>query len=261
MYDWPEVRDATDAWWRGLARAFRAEGIVGVPDALSRTASPPELWGRADLLLSQTCGYPLTHAWRGKLTLVAAPAYGAPGCSGADYCSFVLVRETSEFQQLEDLKGARAAYNGEDSQSGYSALRAEIAPLAVEGRFFSASLEAGAHANSMQAVIDGEADVCAIDAVLWEFTRRHRPQIATQLRGIATSPSAPGLPYVTAKGASADHVKRLRAGLRAAMADAVLADVRAALLIDGMVELGVADYERILQIEEDAFACGYRGLN
>jgi hypothetical protein len=26
MYDWPEIREATDAWWAGLARAFRREG-------------------------------------------------------------------------------------------------------------------------------------------------------------------------------------------------------------------------------------------
>ena len=27
MYDLPELREATDAWWRGLARAFAAEGL------------------------------------------------------------------------------------------------------------------------------------------------------------------------------------------------------------------------------------------
>ena len=31
MYDLPELRAATDAWWRGLAQAFRREGIADLP--------------------------------------------------------------------------------------------------------------------------------------------------------------------------------------------------------------------------------------
>ena len=34
MYDWPEVRDATDAWWHGLARHI---GVAGELCPGSRT--------------------------------------------------------------------------------------------------------------------------------------------------------------------------------------------------------------------------------
>src|SRR5215216_8142633 len=70
MYDLPEIEQATNTWWRGLAKAFRREGIADVPDNLWRCASFREVWTRDDLLLSQTCGYPLMHELRGKVTLV-----------------------------------------------------------------------------------------------------------------------------------------------------------------------------------------------
>ena len=36
MYDPPELHATVDAWWNGLARAFRAEGVAAVPDGLDR---------------------------------------------------------------------------------------------------------------------------------------------------------------------------------------------------------------------------------
>ena len=36
MYDLPGLDAATDAWWAGLAAAFRAEGLREVPDNLTR---------------------------------------------------------------------------------------------------------------------------------------------------------------------------------------------------------------------------------
>jgi ABC-type phosphate/phosphonate transport system substrate-binding protein len=260
MYDWPEVRDATAAWWAGLARALRAEGLTGVPGELISAAEPAALWGRDDLLLSQTCGYPLTHAWSGRLQVVATPAYAAEGCEATDYCSFVLVHRDSAFAAPADLAGGRAAFNAPDSQSGYSALRAVFADHARDGRFFSQFVETGGHANSMAAVADGRADVCAVDAIVWALARRHRAPLARRLRAIARSPSAPGLPYVTAPGTSAEGLGRLRAGLRAALADPSLAAARAELLIDDMIVLDLAAYDRVLEIEAYAVAKGYGEL-
>ena len=31
MYDLPELQAATDAWWDGLAQAFRREGLSNIP--------------------------------------------------------------------------------------------------------------------------------------------------------------------------------------------------------------------------------------
>ena len=257
MYDWPEIRAATDAWWRGLAEALRAEGLENVPDTLLRDVDMQELWAAPDLLISQTCGYPLTHSWSGRLMPVAVPHYNVEGCDGADYCSFIVVRRDAAAQDLEALRGCTAAYNSEDSQSGYSALRAVFAPLAQSGNFFGATVRSGGHLNSLQMVASGEADVCAVDAVVWTLARRYRAELCAGLRALARSPSAPGLPYVTSPGVSGDDLQRIRAGLRAAFDAPALSDVRADLFLCGLSEVSTDKYERILQMERDSAALGY----
>src|SRR3546814_3772619 len=78
------------------------------------------LWTAPDLLFSQTCGYPLTHALAGRVTLVATPIYDCPGCDGGRYRSEILVRADDAAGQPADLKGRRAAVNAAESKSGRS---------------------------------------------------------------------------------------------------------------------------------------------
>src|SRR5687767_15964162 len=85
MYDWPEVRKATDAWADGVARHLRDHGFVDAPSQLLRRADYAEAWSSPDLLLSQACGYPLTHACAKTLVPVLTPHYTGVGCSGANY--------------------------------------------------------------------------------------------------------------------------------------------------------------------------------
>ena len=260
MYDWPELREATDAWWTALAAAFRAEGIENVPDRLTRDAGLEALWGAPDLLFSQTCGYPLTHEWAGRLQPVATPHYTAEGCSGADYCSFLLVRTVSGITELKQLEGLCAAYNGPDSQSGYSALRAVAAPLASDGRFFGRTVLSGSHLASMEMVTRGEADVCAVDAVVWGIVCRHRAEFAEALAVIARSPSAPALPYVTSPGTLREDVRRMTAAFEKVFDDQALSDIRDQLMLSGFSVLDEAEYGRILDIELDSVERGYPGL-
>src|SRR3546814_17315154 len=97
------------------------------------------LWTAPDLLFSQTCGYPLTHALAGRVTLVATPIYDCPGCDGGRYRSEILVRADDAAGQLADLKGRRAAVNAAASQSGCHALRHAAMDPADEGPFFGKS--------------------------------------------------------------------------------------------------------------------------
>lgn len=257
MYDLPEARAATDAWWQGLARAFRAEGIDDVPDRLTHDPILPDHWTAADLLFSQTCGYPLTHALAGKVRLVATPRYRARGCSGASYCSLLVVAADSPATSLEDFRGKRCAYNTADSQSGYNALRAAVAPFARNGRFFAGALETGGHRFSIAAVARGEADICAVDCVTHALLARHAPQALAGTRVLGRTSAAPGLPFVTAGHADDDLVRRLRAGLERALADSSLAAVRDDLLIAGVDVLPLAAYDVLNEMERAAAAAGY----
>lgn len=260
MYDLPEVRAATDAWWCGLARAFGRAGLHGAPDHLTRGAGARRLWRARDLLFSQTCGYPLTHGLAGAVRVIATPAYTAAGCDGPNYCSVFVGRRDDSRTKIADFRGAVAAVNGRDSQSGYSALRAAVAPHNIGGRFFGEVKESGAHAKSLALVASGKADICAVDCVTFGLLQRHRPESVDGLRTIGNSASAPGLPYVTRGGAGDDLLGKLRAAVAAAVADPALAEARAALLIAGAEALPDQAYDRILEIERDAERLGYPQL-
>src|SRR5262245_50561849 len=124
MYDPPELHAAVDAWWQGLARAFRAEGIPDVPDRLDRGRLAHDLWAVPDLLIAQSCGYPLLRDFAGRLRYVATPRYAAPGCEGVSYCSWIVVAADSDARSIADLRHRRCSINGRDSHSGFNALRA-----------------------------------------------------------------------------------------------------------------------------------------
>ena len=257
MYDLPELRAATDAWWRGLARAFEREGIAEPPSNLDRRESYQDVWLASDLLFSQTCGYPLTHALAGRVELVATPCYRADGCEGPNYCSFLIVGAESRARAIGDLRGLRCAINGLDSQSGHNALRSLVATVARDGRFFDSVAITGSHKGSLALVASGRADVAAIDCVTHGLLARYRPQALAGTRVLGRTASAPGLPYVTRAGADADLLRRLRSGLERAFADSDLGEVRDALLLEGAAALPLAAYDRIHEMENAAIAAGY----
>ena len=259
MYDWPEVREATDAWWAGLARHLRGSGFKA-PGRLTRGGGASTHWQRSDLLVSQTCGYPLTHDFRGRLEVLATPVYDVEGCSGPSYSSLIVVPADGGVSRLEDLQGATAAYNAADSLSGYLALKCVFAPLGRNKRFFGRLAESGSHRASMQLVCEGKADVAAIDCVSFALARRHRPELAAGVAVIARGPAASALPYVTAAGRPAGDIERLKHALSAAAADPALAGAREALFIAGLEFLPPDAYHRVLDLEAACDALGYAAL-
>jgi ABC-type phosphate/phosphonate transport system substrate-binding protein len=244
MYDWPDLRWATDALWAGIARHLGTHG------GLERRADHTSVWRELDFVFSQTCGYPLTHGFCGRLTYVATPQYRADGCDGPNYCSILFAREPAS---LEAFRGRVAAVNNPDSMSGMLALKLVFAPLAEHGRFFGRAILSGGHAASIAAVREGRADICAIDAVCVAITRRYWPEQLAGLHEIGRSPFVPGLPFVTAPGRDATP---LRNALKAAFADKSLAAAREALLLAGVSILAPGAYDRILDLEQAMEAQG-----
>jgi ABC-type phosphate/phosphonate transport system substrate-binding protein len=257
MYGAPA--DAVEAFWQNLHRHLQSNGLDPDP-ALS---SPDDLdahWRDPDLLLSQTCGFPLTTSLAGHVAYVGTPCYRAPGCTGSLYSSAVVVRTDDASAGLRHLRGCRVAFNSRDSQSGYNSLRALVAPLAAGGRFFTAATETGAHRSSVAAVRTGRADLAAIDAVTWALLERDEPDQVAGLRVLCYTAPAPGLPFVTAAGTDAARLERIRAALAAACSDPASTAARADLLIDGFEVLPIAAYDAIPAMRDQAIAAGYPEL-
>lgn len=258
MYD--ADRGAVQAWWRGLQSALRADGLQDVPDALTWPADLHAHWRDPDLLLSQTCGYPLVTQLHASVQVVGAFRYTAPGCAGISYRSALLVRRDEAGAGIEAFRHRVAAFNDRDSHSGFNALRALIAPLAVDGRFFAAAIPSGSHRASIERVRSGRADLASVDAVTWAGWRRANPASADGLKVLGWTDAVPGLPLITAARTTPDDLARLRRALAAACADPSLATPRAALWIDGFVPTDAAPWQVIDRQRRDAEALGCRGL-
>lgn len=260
MYDMEELRPQTDALWQHFADAMRRAGVDDVPDSLTRLDSLSSLWKRRDLLLSQTCGYPLMRKYSSMLRPVATPRYSAPGCRGSEYCSVIVVRADNESRDVGALRDKVCAANSPMSQSGYNALRSLVAPLAKNGRFFSEVRFTGSHPASIEAVASGKADVCAVDCVSHALLMRYRPSALEGTRVMIFTPCCPGLPLVTRADLHHEQFRRLRTALHDALTDAAGEPIRTALLIDGVDDLEFEDYQVVLEMETAAERCGYAEL-
>lgn len=217
-------------------------------------------WMDPGLLLSQTCGFPLTHALAGRVQLVGTFAYDAPGCDGARYRSQLICRDADAAQMLQAFRGRVVAHNSEDSQSGYNSLRALIAPLATNGRFFSAAIASGSHRASVEQVRSGQADLAAVDCVTWALLQRDHPDTVRGLQVCGHTASAPGLPLVTSIHTPNHVLQALRQAWRQVVADTRWAPARAELFIRNFTEIPLDAYNEIPQMAENAHSYGYIGL-
>lgn len=254
MYNLPELAGATFAWWAGVAGHMRQQGIADVPDVCITPDDLERHWRAPNLLLSQTCGYPLTHQLNGKVRLLALPVYACRGCDpDGSFSSMIIVPAASNLYSLNDCRCARAVYNTDDSMSGLLALRAAAASL--HGRnepFFSSLSRTGSHRRSLQSVADGKADVACIDAVTFALLSRVDAELISRVRVLGQTPGVPGLPYITSLMANAETLQRLQTALRHALDDPELSDVRAELLLSGITFPGPGHYNVILELEKAA---------
>jgi ABC-type phosphate/phosphonate transport system substrate-binding protein len=231
MYDID--RAAVQVWWEGIASRLRAGGLDDVPHMLDWPDDLHAHWHDPRLLLSQACGLPLVTRLAGRVQVVGAFRYDAPGCVGIEYRSELVVRAEDAGRRFEDFRGRIAAINDPGSHSGCNALYALAAPLARDGRFFESAVVSGSHRASLSLLQRRLADIAAIDCVTLAGLRRHAPERLEGLRVIGHTALVPGLPLVTAAGTSPMELALLRHALDEACRDPVLADARAALFIAG----------------------------
>lgn len=206
MYDWPECRDETLAFWQGLRAA-----VPGLPEALTVPADVHIHWQDPALVFSQTCWGPLSLGLIAALEPLAQPDYSAfEGGRGPFYRSALVMRQAAAGGLADLLGGRRLAVNGTESLSGYLCLREELgaAPEAVA----SEMIVTGSHRASVQAVAGGRADIAAIDCRSWHLARRFEP-CAAALVVVGWTSERPGLPYVTSRATDPAMKSALRAHL------------------------------------------------
>ncbi|SIT38358.1 conserved hypothetical protein [Paraburkholderia ribeironis] len=251
------VTPALDLEWR----AWLVDVLRRVKPAC-RVVEPDEelhgFWRRPNLLLSQACGYPLMHGLHEQVQLIATPRFDAPGCEGAHYSSVLVTRADAQFDTLAACRGARAAYNQDDSNSGMNVFRHAVAPHSRAGMFFSAVLRTGSHLGSLRAVADGRADIAAVDCVTFAFVCDALPELARKVRPIGMTATSPGLPLIASDTVPPATIEALRDALNETLE--IQPERAKRLRLQGFSVLSLADYDRIGQLEDEARAAGYTHL-
>lgn len=245
---------ATAALWDDLQQGLRADGIADVPQDLTVPDDYEAGWLAPDLLLAQTCGYPLVHLLHGQVCYVGTPVYDVEGMEGPYYRSALVVRADDPAESLEDLRGQRAAFNSGHSQSGYNAFRDAVSRFASDGRFFSSAIPTGSHAASVQAIITDKADIAAIDAVSLALMGQ---KIRNAIKVIGWTDKAPGLPLITSAATTHDDVNILRRNISYAFGDTFGSAARSYLKLSGFEVLPEGSYDSILAMEQRAMDRSY----
>jgi ABC-type phosphate/phosphonate transport system substrate-binding protein len=259
MYDFPWTAEANDALWASMS-ARLAEAGVQTPVALTRGRDLPSQWRDPGLIFGQTCGYPYATGLRGAVTLIAAPEYAFPGSEGAAHRSFIIGRAGDPRRELPEYRGATAALNGWDSNTGMNLFRAAVAPIAGRAPFFRAIVVTGSHEASLAAVAEGQADLASIDCVSFALMEGGRPELVERVAVVAESPLSPGLPFIAGASLGALAIAAVREALLAALADPNLAEARGTLGLKGARPTSPAEYDRVIEIERAAAAAGYARL-
>jgi ABC-type phosphate/phosphonate transport system substrate-binding protein len=260
MYDFPHLRAAHAALWEALAERLRARGVKNVPRRLTRKRGHLHLLDHPSLLFGQTCEYPLATSHSASAVLVGTPRYGVPGCSGALYCSVVVVREDDPVEELSGLRGRRCAVNEWSSNSGMNLLRAAVAEVSRGEPFFESVVASGSHRGSVALVTGGQADVAAIDCVTFAHLRQVCPAEVARLRVLGMTPSSPSLPFIASRAAGHSTITALRDSLAEVMEDPSLAAVREQLFLDGIELETDPQFTSVRSLERRAAALGYAVL-
>lgn len=232
MYDWPEARAETDGLWRALAERLGAAGFPA-PERLSRDRPARDVWADPALLFSQTCGLPYVAGAARATRLICTPVYEFEGCGAGRYASALVARPGPVPDRV------RFAANGPDSLSGWAAPLAHLGEAALEEIVWT-----GAHRASIMAVLEGRADLAAIDAVAWAFAKRYDPA-AGALQVVGWTDPLPALPFVTSAARPSGERAKIRAALVDVLADAESAPLKETLGLARIVAFADTDYDPV----------------
>ena len=194
------------------------------------------------------------------VTLIATPEYAFPGCEGASHRSFIVRAARDPRRALSEFRGATAALNAHDSNTGMNLFRAAIAPIARGAPFFRATSSPARTKRAWPRSPTASRISPRSTASASRSLKRGRPELVERVAIVAESPLSPGLPFIAAAGLPQTTIAAVREALFAALEDPDLAEARAALGLTGARVATPADYDRVIEIERDATAAGYARL-
>jgi ABC-type phosphate/phosphonate transport system substrate-binding protein len=219
-----------------------------------------ELWSRPDLGCAFMCGFPYELAKHPPRPVAAPVPLGAPVPGKPVYATRLVVKADTAFRSLEDTFGGRLGYTVEDSHSGYNALRHHLLPYRQQrgGNLYRESIgPLTTPRRVIEAILAGEIDVGPLDSYALDLMQRHDPDLAAQIRVVATTDTAP-IPFLVASRECPDDVVAALQEALIGFGDvAACADLRERLCLQGFAPVVIADYDLITRWDAEARAAGY----
>jgi phosphonate transport system substrate-binding protein len=248
----PSVRPVYEGVVAAVAKRLGIDAELTVGSSFAQFA-------RGEVDAGFICGLPYVELTRGEpspVTPIAAPVLAGERYAGRPiYFSDVIVRHDSDIAAFADLRGRSWAYNDRGSHSGYNLTRYHLVRLGETSGFFGRVVEAGFHQRAIRMVAGGEVDAAAIDSQVLAVELTHHPELAEDVRIVATLGPSTIQPLVASR--------HLPDEVRAAVRETVLsmhadAEGRAALAtghVERFVPVTDGDYDDIrsmLRAVEDA---------
>jgi ABC-type phosphate/phosphonate transport system substrate-binding protein len=241
------VSPAVAAAWRELLEWVLAH--AGLPwSVVDHPAPKPlvELWERPDLGCALMCGLVRTLSFQRAIP-IAAPVVARPRYQGLPiYVTDIVVRASSPFETLEDTFGSRVGYTVRDSHSGYVALREHLLPYRqVRGAPLYGDVVGSliSPRGVVDALLAGRIDVGPVDSYAHDLMRNTEPQLAREVRTVATTAPTPIPMFVATAQLDEALVQKLQDAFAQVAHTHRLQTLRATLLLDRFVVPRAEDYE------------------
>jgi ABC-type phosphate/phosphonate transport system substrate-binding protein len=109
----------------------------------------------------------------------------------------------------------------------------------------------------IEALLAGAIDVGPLDSYALDLMLRHEPELASQIRIIATTDPAPMPLLVASANCPSDIIAALRRGLFAFGSVAACLELRDRLCLDAFAPVVVEDYRLTLGWDQEAREAGY----
>jgi len=180
-----------------------------------------------------TCGAPYVqdHALDGQ-QLLSVPLFNGKPL----YYSVIVTRKGRPEKKLTDFSQQVLAYSDPRSNSGFVAPAYQLKKQGIDIKtHFRLLLNAGNHERSITAVLNGLADVAAIDEYVWIEYLKEFPQSEKSLHIIDRIGPFPFTPVVAGRAVSRDTIDKLNFALTSMSEDEKGRKLLAALGIDGFV--------------------------
>lgn len=207
------------------------------------------------------CGLPyvlkhdITHP---AVQLIAAPVMAdAKYDNKPQYFSYLITHKDNKAKKFTDTRGQRFVYNDEISNSGYNMPRAYMISLGETKGFFSKVIRSGSHEESIRLVATKEADVSAVDSLVYEYELKQNPEYVRNTKIIKVLGPAGIPPIVVSTKVSAEVKKEIQKALLNMQNDTAGKLILKKALIRRFMAVSDKNYDDIRKMKRAAENAGY----